>query len=220
VADVGSDHGHLPFALLDPGRASFVVATERTPERASRIGRPPAGAAWADRFEVRSGDGLAPLRPEDALDAIVLCGLGGRSILRILSGPRLAELAPAVLIVQPASEVARVRLWFSTHGWVLTAERLDRVNGRRHVTVRAERGSDDDLYRDERLTRDDLLAAGPLLIRDGGEEVAAFWEEARERLLGAIRAGRADRGELRRAERILARLRASREAETATSPPA
>jgi tRNA (adenine22-N1)-methyltransferase len=216
LADVGSDHGRLPLALLASGRASFALATERTGARAERIGRPPTGAAWEARFAVRAGDGLAPLRPEDALDTIVISGLGGRSIVRILSGGRLPLLAPSFLVLQPCSEAAGVRAWLSANGWRPGEERLDACRGRRHVTLRAEPGDDAHLYRDDRLSREDLLAAGPLLARSGGDEVVAAWRETRERLrrilasprLGAGTAIRA-RTEMRRAERILARLGAA-----------
>ena len=217
LADVGSDHGLLPLALLASGEASFAVATERTRERAARIARPPAGATWASRFAVREGDGLAPLLPEDRLDTIVVCGLGGRSIVRILAGAgaRLARLAPSALVLQPRSEPALVRGWLLASGWRLTAERLDVDRGRRHLTLRAEPGDDARLYRDDRLSREDLLAAGPLLIRSGSVDVAAAWHETRERLRRIVTASppggaAADRAgeELRRAERVLARLAA------------
>ena len=214
LADVGSDHGLLPLALLASGGASFAIATERTRDRAARIGRPPRGAPWASRFVVRDGDGLAPLLPGDRLDTIVVCGLGGRSIVRILAGTgaRLARLAPSVLVLQPRSEPALVRGWLLASGWRLTAERLDMDRGRRHLTLRAEPGDDDRLYRDAGLTRDDLLAAGPLLIRSGGADVVEAWRDTRERLRRILAAGTqgetADRAraELRRAERVLTRL--------------
>jgi tRNA (adenine22-N1)-methyltransferase len=215
LADVGSDHGLLPRALLASGEASFAVATERTRERAARIGRPPAGAPWASRFVVREGDGLAPLLPEDRLDTVVVCGLGGRSIVRILSGGRLALLAPSALVLQPRSEPALVRGWLLASGWRLTAERLDVDRGRRHLTLRAEPGDGAPDYRDAGLTRDDLLAAGPLLVRSGSVDVEAAWRDTRERLRRIVTAGppggaaaERAREELRRAERVLARLAA------------
>lgn len=216
LADVGSDHGLLPLALLGSGQASFALATERTRARAARIGRPPAGASWEARFAVRDGDGLAPLRPDDALDTIVISGLGGRSIVRILSGGRLALLAPSFLVLQPCSEAAAVRAWLSANGWRPAEERMDTCRGRRHLTLRAEAGDDAYLYRDDRLSREDLLAAGPLLARSGGDEVVAAWREALERLrriVGSLRptarASLRARAELRRAERILDRLGAA-----------
>jgi len=210
LADVGSDHGLLPLALLASGRASRAIATERTRELADRIARPPAGACWEGRFAVRFGDGLAPLEAEDGLDAIVVAGLGGRSIVRILSaGSRLPLLGPGALILQPRSEPALVRAWLSASGWALAAERLTGERGRRHLTLLAERGDDTLLYRDPQLTRDDLLAAGPLLVRSRDAEVVQAWRETRDRLRAIASSGRGAREELSRAERVLARLRAA-----------
>ena len=217
VADVGSDHGLLPLALLASGRASFAVATEKTPVRAARIGRPPRGASWARAFRRRFGDGLAPLRPADAIDTLILAGLGGRTILRILDVPRLGDLRPAAVILQPRTEPARVRSWLSRHGWRLSAETVAVERGRRHVSLRAERGADDDLYRDDALSRDDLLAVGPFLMRSGDPEVVRAWREELARLTSIAAPGRGrsqagDRAacELARAARILEMMASGR----------
>lgn len=214
LADVGSDHGLLPLALLARGHVRFAVATERTEERARAIRRPPPGAAWAGRFAVRAGEGLSPLRSEDAIDTLVVAGLGGRTIAAILGSEAPPGVGPRRLVLQPRTEPAVVRAWLSTHGFLLEAETLVAERGRYHLTLGAAPGDDAELYRDPVLSRDDLLAAGPRIVRARSAEAADLWRRERDRfaaILRRARRGSASRARaqegLDRAERVLARLR-------------
>jgi tRNA (adenine22-N1)-methyltransferase len=212
VADVGSDHGWLPLALLASGRARFAVATERTAARALGIRRPPSGAPWGNRFAVRVGDGLAPLHRDDRIETIVLAGLGGRKIARILEGPLPACVSLHCLVLQPRTEAASLRAWLSTRGFRLSAETLVAERGRYHLTLRAIPGDDADLYRDPVLSREDLLAAGPLIVRERAAEAVALWRRECERLAAIVRGSGTTakaRAGWERAARVLARLEAA-----------
>jgi len=212
VADVGSDHGKLSLWLVASGRAAYCLATERTAELLARVARPPADAPWARRLGYRAGDGLAAVLPEDRVDTIVLAGLGGRAIVRLLDAPAAGNLAPRRLVLQPRSEPALTRLWLSENGWRPVAERLTVARGRFHQTLAAERGDDADLYRDPALSREDLLAAGPLLVRSFNPEVEHSWRLQRDRFAsivdsaGSGRSVARARSGLARAERLLAAI--------------
>ena len=210
VADVGSDHGLLPLWLAASGRASYCVATEKTDALLARIARPPEGCPWAGRLIYRAGDGLGALRPADRIDTVVLAGLGGRTIVRLLHTPELLSPTLVRLVLQPRSDFALVRLGLSERGFAPVAERLTWDRERFHLTIAAERGDDGKLYDEPPLSREDLLAAGPLLVRSGRPEHALYWRRERNRL--AVIVARKGSGPafaravfgLARAERILA----------------
>jgi tRNA (adenine22-N1)-methyltransferase len=212
VADVGSDHGQLPLWLAATGRAAYCLATEKTAGLLRQVARPPADASWTTRLGYREGNGLAALRPEDRIDTIVLAGLGGRTIVSLLGAPQLTSPFLVRLVLQPRSELAGVRLCLSERGWRLVAERLTVERGRFHVTLAAERGSDADLYRHTTLSREDLLAAGPLLARSRSPELSRYWRSEWDRLASIVaRPGAGPslaraRSGLSRAERILAAI--------------
>jgi tRNA (adenine22-N1)-methyltransferase len=213
LADIGSDHGLLPRALLRSGRVAFALATEKTAELAARVDSRATASGIARGLAVRAGDGFSALRPEDAIDTVVVAGLGGRAIARILAGALGIDAATRVLVLQPRSKPAELRAFLSTNGWRLEAESLTVERGRRHLTLKASRGGDGGLYRHASLSRADLLEAGPLLVRERPPELAALWVEERDRLAGIHRRGRPDsrsteaaRVALARAERILAAL--------------
>jgi tRNA (adenine22-N1)-methyltransferase len=186
VADIGTDHGRLPLWLAASGLAAYCLATEKSVALLARVARAGAGAPWSRRLAYRAGDGLEAIRPGDRIDTIVIAGLGGRTIVRILDtaagrSPMLTRLA-----LQPRSETALARRWLSEHGWRPVSERLTEDCRRTHVTIAAERGRDSDLYRDDALSREDLLAAGPLLARSGAPEVALVWRVERDRLASIL----------------------------------
>lgn len=210
VADVGTDHGALPIWLARTGRAAFCLATEKDARLLARVSRPPDGAPWGGRLGYRAGDGLAAVRRSDGIDTVVLAGLGSKTIVGILEAPEAASLAPGRLVLQPRTDEALLRRWLSAHGWCLVLEQLTVERGRAHVTIAAEPGDDGALYRHPALSRSDLLAAGPLLVRARPPELLRAWGRQRDRLDAIVRAGgagpamaRAER-ELARAERVLA----------------
>ncbi len=212
VADVGSDHGKLSLWLAASGRAAYCLATEETEALLLRVARAPADAPWARRLAFRAGDGLAAVRPGDRIDTIVLAGLGGRTIVRVLSGAGALGSPTSRLVLQPRSEPMAVRTWLSENGWCLISERLTVLRCRFHLTLAAEPGDDADLYRDATLSREDLLAAGPLLVRSPAHEVADSWRRERDRFASILTSQgsgpsltRATFG-LARAERILAAI--------------
>jgi tRNA (adenine22-N1)-methyltransferase len=186
VADIGSDHGLLPLWLAASGRAAYGLAVEKTDALLACVGRPPAGAAWAERLGYRSGDGLRAIRRDDRIDTIVLAGLGGRTVVRLLGAPQAESPDLRRLVIQPRSEPFLVRRWLSEHGWRLVAERLTEQGGRFHLTLAAERGVDARLYDHETLSREDLLAAGPLLVRSRSPEMATAWRAERKRLTSIL----------------------------------
>jgi tRNA (adenine22-N1)-methyltransferase len=204
VADVGSDHGKLGLWLAAAGRVAHCLSTERSEALLGRARRAPAGAPWAALLAYRAGDGLAAIRPDDRIDTVVLAGLGGRTIVRLLSGAGAFASIPARLVLQPRAEVVVVRQWLSENGWRLTSEQLTVWRGRFHATLAAERGDDADLYRHESLGREDLLVGGPLLVRGAPTELERFWQLQRARLAAFPDGG--SRAELARAERILAAI--------------
>lgn len=214
VADIGCDHGLLALHLAGSGRCSFCVATEIDDAAIARSRRPPEGAEWASRLAWRVGDGLQAIAPEDRVDTIVLAGLGGATIARLLSTPRLALIGPNRLVVQPQTDTAGVRRWFVDHGWALIAETIVRERGRYHEIAAAERGDGRAGLEHPALSLDDVLAAGPFLLRSGSGDVVALWEDRRRRLERIVASGAsgamADRAaaDAARAQRILAVLTA------------
>ena len=81
VCDVGTDHGKLPVAALLSGRADHAVAIDISEASLAKARL----LAEQENVPLRCivGDGLTPLKEGDA-DVIVIAGMGGAEIVRIL----------------------------------------------------------------------------------------------------------------------------------------
>lgn len=196
VADIGTDHGRLPRWLLSGGRAAHCIATERTARRLESVRGFGPGHPLAGLLELRWGDGLEPLTGADPVDVVTITGLGGRSIVRILD--RIGGGRPRRLVLQPQSEAAELRRWLFDHDWCLVDERLALSRGRFYVALAAERGAGCAPPAHPSLGTQDLLAAGPYLLRGPDPLLRPFWH-GQERRLARIVARRRDAGGMSRA---------------------
>ena len=193
------------------GRSTYCIATERDPLTLASLRGFPPGHALAALLEIRAGDGLSVLRPQDRIDTVCLTGLGGRSVVRLLERGKPQDLGVRRLILQPQTEHGRVRRWLVTNGWGITAERMVRENGRFYVVVAAARAATVSEPSHPALGHEDLLAAGPCLASSTDPLVRAYWL-AQDRRLSGILPGATGRGRDRtrsdraRVRRILAAL--------------
>ena len=216
VADVGTDAAALALWLVESGTAARCIATDRSAAGLAAARLRGSEHVAAGRLELRRGAGLAPLAPADALDVLVLCGLGARTIVRILGEPGLERLGLSRLVLQPQTEPARLRRFLLDRGHAIVAEVLVRERGHDYVVLAAEpcRGA---RPRAAHAADAEVLAeAGPCLAASSDPLVAEHWRrelERQQRILerGATGAGRARaQRRLALARRVLRRLNRNR----------
>ncbi len=180
VADIGTDHGRLARHLLESGRSPHCIATDRD-QRALAALRPLVARLFpAGNLEVRYGDGLAVLRDDDRIETVVLAGLGGRTIVRLLEPARRLCLEHVVL--QPQREAARVRRWLVRNGYEITAEKLAFERHRFYEVIAGRPSPDWRMPPFPGLSEDDLFEVGPRLARDSDPLVRNLWESRLRRL--------------------------------------
>ena len=120
LVDVGTDHGYLPVWLLRQGKIASAVATD--------IGAGPLDHArrtarqYGIPLDCRLCDGLAAVAPEEG-DTVVIAGMGGETILHILSAAPWTR-AGADLLLQPMSKAEVLRRWLVGNGYQILRERL------------------------------------------------------------------------------------------------
>lgn len=174
VADVGTDHALLPAYLVATGRSPRVIATDAKPGPLEAARATAREFVAEGRIDFRLGFGLTVLAPHEA-DAVVLAGLGGHTIIRILERSPEVRATVRRFILQPATAAGPVRRWLLAHGFRLAAEDLAREGGRFHEIIAAEPAP----------APDPALAAEPLLADLGLEVGPRLWE-ARHPLLRAF----------------------------------
>jgi len=206
VADIGTDQGLLARWLVSSGRASRCIATERDPERLARAFGLPAAHPWSSRLELRAGSGLEPLHRSDGVDVLVLAGLGGATIRRILSPERLASLGVRRLVLDPRSELGRVRACVSELGFGIVDETVIRER-ERFFTVMAAESAVAGARAPLGLRAQDVLEAGPVLLSRRDPLAREYWSAELLRLQGILATARSGPG---RAAALVRRATAAR----------
>lgn len=123
VADIGTDHAYLPVYLVQEHIAPCAVATDirRGPVQAAL--KTVQQAALTDKICVRLGDGLSPVSPDEAED-IVIAGMGGETIVQILSAAPWVQSPHYRLILQPMSKPEQLHQYLLQNGFEIEREFL------------------------------------------------------------------------------------------------
>ena len=139
LADIGSDHGYLPVALLRRGAIAAAVAGEvaLTPFQAAR--RTVRENGFEQRISVRHASGLAAIRPQDEITAISICGMGGETIRDILARGKAHLCGRERLILQPNGGEQPLRQWLMENHYHILCEELLRENRFYYEIIVAER---------------------------------------------------------------------------------
>jgi len=204
LADIGTDHALLPVYLAGRGKIAFAVAGDLYDGPLQAARRQVAAAGLTGRIDVRQGDGLAVIRPGE-VDTVCMAGMGGGLITRLLTDGADRLSSVRTLVLSPHGAEYAVRQWLMDNRYLLQQELLLEEDGVIYTLMKAVRASDEEetaafhrrLYDEkllapcaERIPMPMLLEMGPILLRAGGREFHAKWEQEiakRKRAIGQMR---------------------------------
>lgn len=123
------------------------------------------GHGLKGQIETRLSDGLKELSPGE-VDTMIAAGMGGGLVVRILQeSPEIAASISA-FILQPQSEIEKVREYLNTHGFRIIEEKMAEENGKFYPVMRAGHGEKEDYEAYEYLYGKRLLEKkDPVLFR-------------------------------------------------------
>lgn len=121
LADVGTDHAYLPAALLRAGRIPFAIAADVREGPLRRARETARDYGCTERMELRLCDGLAGICRAE-VDAVVIAGMGGETIVHILSATEWVKDKDLTLILQPMSTQAELRSWLWQNNFSISRE--------------------------------------------------------------------------------------------------
>ena len=163
VADIGADHGYLGVYLLQKGISPFVTAADLREQPLAKARENAVRFGVADRMAFLLSDGLQQI-PPDAAQTIVMAGMGGDLIVRILERCDWLQDGGHTLILQPQSAGQALRQYLAEHGFAIRQEALAQDGHFFYTVLRAECGSMMPLTPGQQYASPQLLAAGgPLL---------------------------------------------------------
>ena len=156
LVDVGTDHGYVPIALLEQKKISSAIAMDVNRGPLERAREHIAQYQMGDYIETRLSDGLHALRAGEG-DSLLIAGMGGGLTIRILSEGEPLLSGFRELILEPQSDIDRVRAWLLEHGFFLAQENFVEEDGKYYPILRAVPGEKENLKAEE-------LFYGPRLL--------------------------------------------------------
>lgn len=190
IADIGTDHGYLPISLLREGKISFAAAADI---RKGPLDRAMANAekfGVADKIQFFLTDGLQdiPLANLGITD-IVICGMGGEGIARILSGNAYIKKENINLVLQPMTAIGELRTYLTQNGFNIIEERIASSNGKLYQCIAAQYDGASHTY-----TSAELLLGKKILLRGTKDPLFSpllqkYIRKAQQEYAGKLRGG-------------------------------
>ena len=148
AADIGTDHAHLPAALLQRGRCQHMILTDLSESALNNARNGIIACRLTDRVTFRCGNGLQPLREQ--CEMISVTGMGGRTIRDILLSGQ-DRLKGASLLLSAHTDLPLIREAVCRIGYHLDREEPCYCAGRFYLVLRARPGAADLSPREIRL---------------------------------------------------------------------
>ena len=137
VADVGTDHAYLPIVLVGTGRASRAVASDIHRGPIDSAAQHVRACGLSDRIDTVLTDGLDGIAPYAPTD-IIIFGMGGELIARILADAPWVKNTAIRLILQPMTHAECVRCYLAAEGFAIVDEVLSCEGRKIYQTIVAE----------------------------------------------------------------------------------
>lgn len=161
LADVGCDHGYLPIHLIKQGRCKRAIAMDVRPGPLQCAKAHIREMQLEDYIETRLSDGLSALKKGEA-GQIVVAGMGGALMTRILDEGEPALEEDTVLILQPQSEIMEFRRYLTEHGYRFLKEQMVKEGGKFYPMMQVRKGDGKADFPYSFLE----LKYGPVLLQD------------------------------------------------------
>lgn len=173
LADVGCDHGYIPIYLIQNQLIPRAIAMD--------IGEGPLKRARDNirvnglegYIETRISDGLTQLKEGEA-QTVILSGMGGPLMERILQEGRGVVDRLKELILQPQSDIFHFRKYLTESGYMIIEENMIYEDGKFYPMMKAVRGS---------VTYTELeYRYGPVLLKNRAPELQEYLVLERSKL--------------------------------------
>ena len=195
IADIGTDHGYVPIALVRRGICRKGLAMDVGNGPLERAREHIHAHSMENVIETRLSDGLHMLQPGEA-DRIVIAGMGGPLMQRILEEGEAAARAAGQLILSPQSGLREFRRFLTKNHYYIQNEAMLREDGKDYTILIVHDGEpevydESDYTYGKRIREEDI----PVKIDYLKREIAL-----RESLLDKLHAKNTEKAAIRREE--------------------
>ena len=174
LADVGTDHGYVPIALVQRKRIPRAIAMDINKGPLQRACEHIAEFQLDEYIETRLSDGVKKLKVGE-VDSILIAGMGGELVIHILSDGMEVCRSVKELILQPQSELAKVRQFLREKKFKIVDEDMVIEDGKYYPMMKVVPVEADELWGnipEEAIRACDLY--GPVLLKNGNPSLRKF----------------------------------------------
>lgn len=202
VADVGCDHAYTSIYLVENKIADRVIAMDVNQGPIDRARDNITKYGYSNQIETRRSNGLEKLQ-EDEADTILIAGMGGALTIQILEEKQGLVKRIKELILQPQSEINKVRVMLQEQNFMIVGENMVKDDGKFYMMMKAipkDLVSEPEKYE---LTKKEYVYYGRLLLEDKHPILREFllWDLGLcENILHALRAERTENAMVREKE--------------------
>ncbi len=200
LADIGTDHGYLPIALMQEGHISGAIAMDINKGPLMRAKAHIREAGLASYIETRRSDGLEKLEPGEA-DTILIAGMGGPLMADILE-KKLPVAAASVLVLQPQSDFYGFRDYLCRRGFAIKQEAMTEDGGKFYTAMVCRMEKPYSLTDREKYFGPVLLKKRPGVFLDFVRREIGLWTPVIARLEEQIEKGGASPRIIQRKEQL------------------
>lgn len=182
VADIGCDHGYVSIYLIKERHCQKVIAMDVNEGPLLHAKANIKKYGFEDKIETRLSDGTKALN-QGEVDTLLMAGMGGRLMKRILAEGfenlgRFEEL-----ILQPQSEVAELRGYLRETGYAIVDEDFIIEEGKFYPIIKAQIADcstkNNASAKNEQEELEDLF--GPVLLKKRPEDFLSYLEIQKEK---------------------------------------
>ncbi len=135
VADVGCDHGYISIYLVQSGIAASAIAMDVRKGPLSGAKANIEGYGLEKAITTRLSDGLKELSKGEA-DSLVIAGMGGKLMMRILEDGDPESLGIRLSVLQPQSELSDFRQYLREKGYRILEEKIVFEDGKYYFPMK------------------------------------------------------------------------------------
>lgn len=136
AADIGTDHALLPVYLVQRGICTSVIAADIKEGPLERAKANIDFYGLNDKIKTCLCDGLQGI-DKHSVDDIIIAGLGGETIAKIIDAAPWLKFAHYNLVLQPMTMAERLRKYLFDNGFAIEKERAISAGKKLYTVIKA-----------------------------------------------------------------------------------
>ena len=174
LADVGTDHGYVPISLVQRKKIKNAIAMDINKGPLQHAKEHIAEFQLEDYIETRLSDGVKKLEVGE-VDSILMAGMGGELIIRIITEGMEVCRSVNELVLQPQSELGKVRKFLRENNFEIIDEDMVIEDGKYYPMMKVV--PVDEIVLWEILPEEVIPACdmyGPFLLKNGNPSLRKY----------------------------------------------